>query len=117
MGRQYVVTGYVTCSFHERAVAAAEGLQKEGVLQTKVEQGGYDWYWKRLEELKRLFPGNPKVQKWETSPFIYAEDGDEREFIGGCDQFMERMTAAYPKSSALEAARNMKVWRDGRWTK
>eukprot|EP00667_Euglena_gracilis_P036209 EG_transcript_70455 len=44
-----------------------------------------------LRDWLGLIDGEPLKPKWETSPFIYAEDGDEREFIGGCVQ----STAAY----------------------
>jgi len=116
MGRRYLLTGYTTCSFHERAAAAARGLQREGALQAEVEEGARPWYFRRLGDLRALFPSNPRARGWGTSPFIYWEDGDAREFVGGCDDFMELMAAAHPKSAAVKAALAMEVWRDGQWT-
>ena len=36
MGKRYFICGYDSCSFHERAVAGAEGLKKEGHLDLQV---------------------------------------------------------------------------------
>jgi glutaredoxin-related protein len=117
MGKRYFICGYDSCSFHERAVAGAEGLKKEGHLDLQVEDGSRTWYFKRLEALKQLFPDNPEVQAWKTSPFVYVEEGGQRQFIGGCDEFMQQMSTQFPKSEGVKAAQNMMVWRDGTWTK
>ena len=84
---------------------------------SQVEDGSRTWYFKRLEALKQLFPDNPEVQAWKTSPFVYVEEGGQRQFIGGCDEFMQQMSTQFPKSEGVKAAQNMMVWRDGTWTK
>ena len=53
---------------------------------SQIEEGARSWYFKKLKELKAGFPDDVRAQGWDTSPFIYAEDGEAKSFIGGCDR-------------------------------
>jgi len=44
-------------------------------LRPQVEEGARPWYFRRLGDLRALFPSNPRARGWGTSPFIYWEDG------------------------------------------
>lgn len=109
------ICGYDSCSFHQRAVVAASNLEQEGKLQVTIEEGGRNWYFRRLSELKKVCKDR-SAKVWKTSPFVYFTGGSGPTFIGGCDELIELLQELYPDSPGVTSALQQQVWRDGKWS-